>query len=291
MKEELENLLISQEQLEELTEITYDEIKYGITPQDLEILTESELTESDKEDKIERKKEKSSFDLEIKKLKNYKFPFYKKIYSLVNYILFSFGFFLFLSQIVFLIFDLFFDTDLFLNIDLFLNNLRVLIFPLIFIAWMGFDINKSEQKKNYQKRRQKLRRLESLKQLNKLWNEVDNYNKIIRSIDVKDQISNILEKETESGREEILQSMEKIHDNLIKAIKIDKIIRENEDVISIERESLELTFAELKYTEMKDQASKYSDLVDEILDLGKTLNSEFEELQSSSTSFKESNSK
>lgn len=165
-------------------------------------------------------------------------------------------------------------------------KIPVIAVPIYYTAiplglWAGIESAKESSTESKEERIRKADRLESLIRLRKLFLECENYNKVIQSINVKDQINNVLEYSNDPTREEIIVALKKIRSNLIKALKIDRVLRENADVVNIARESLEITFAELQYTDITKQASQYSEFVEQVLTIGVSLNHEFEMLSSS----------
>jgi hypothetical protein len=276
MREDLQKLLIGQNFFEELTEIKYDEIKYGITSEETKKMTSDEIEKSKKAFNFESALNKAQFES-----KN-KIPLRKKTSMLIFNILFAIIFLVILFQVSLWIWDFIFKTNV-LNLKIPIINT-----PLYYSAiLLGFLLGNSMAKDSYQVLREnnkrKYERLESLRRLRKLFIECENYNKIIKSIDVKDQIANVLDKnQDDEARKEILSVLDKIHSNLVKALKIDKVLRENEDIITTTRESLEITFAELQYADITQNASQYLECVDEVLALGMSLNQEFKMLHNSS---------
>lgn len=275
MKEDLQKLLINYDYFEKLTGIQGDEIKYGITPEDAKKMMSDEL---------QKIRKTSTFEFALNKArleKNKKLPFSRKISTLMFYSLFVIMFLALVFQISIFIFDWLFQTQ-FLSF-----KIPALNIPLYYVAiplgfWIGSCMAQSSNEEFLKSCEIRVERLESLKRLRKIFLECENYNKILKSINVKDQIANVLDRNSDETRQEILSLLEKIRNNLVKALKIDKIIRENSDIISITEESLEITFAELQYADITSHANQYSEFVDEVLNLGINLNREFEMLRSSS---------
>lgn len=269
MRAELEKLLITNEFYEEITGISIDEIKYGITP---------DIATGMSQETLDIMRNNSSFEsiLDSARLKKTKFKvFFEKLWNYFINILFSILLIAFIESILLVIIYYFFNNPKFL---------MELYFPALFISislgfWMGFSITNYTRKQSIYQRRSKIERLESLYQLRRLFIELENYNKIIKSIDVKEQINYVLNSINEPIQKEVLDALSKIQENLIKALKVERILRENKDFSIKNLESLNITFAELQFTDISKQASEYSGFVEQILDVGISLNQEFEILR------------
>lgn len=268
MRIELEKLLITNEFFEELTGISINEIKYGITSDVVASLTQESLNLMINNSTFESSL--NSARLKKKKLQ----ILFEELWNYFTNILFVSLFFIFILAIVLIIGYFFVSPNFFTKLYL----------PALFISislgcLMGIPTAKDSRKQLIYQKRAKIERLESLYQLRRLFIELENYNKIIKSIDVKEQINYVLNSINEPIEKEALDALSKIKDNLIKALKIEKILRDNKDISIKNLESLNLTFAELQFTDISKQASDYSELVEQILDVGVSLNQEFEILR------------
>jgi len=275
MREDLQRLLIGEEEFLEITGVSYTEIKYGFNYFVIEPdLAQSYLKDVNVTDNFDNAL--ATVYNELKKKTNT--SIFRNLQSLFFTVLFCVLFLVIPLQIILWLIDLIFKTEL-LSMKIIFTYFPLYYSVILLGIWMGIEMVKSSAKTEIETSRRTLERLESLKKLRKLFLECENYNKIIKSIHVKDQIGEVLENKKDETRQELLQGLQKIKNNLIKALKLERIMRENADVVGVNRESLEITFAELEYSNMTDNASQYSEFVDDILELRINLNKEFEEFK------------
>lgn len=263
---------VSDQMFQDLAGIQIEEILYGITPDDVAKGSKYQLEQLRKNFTFERALERAQADQHRSK------PWGDRTAGFLFYWLFFTVPLAILLQVSLWLVDLVLGTT-FLSIKLPISNFPLvsLSIPLGFI--LGLMVDQDDHENFRKKAAAKAKRLQSLERLHRLYLELQNYNQIIQSIQVKDQIDQVLDQQSNETRSDLLVVLEKIHKNLIKAIKVDRILRENENVVNANRESLEITFAELQSAEFAAQASRYSEFVDEVVALGISLNKEFEEMQ------------
>ncbi|MDF5714916.1 MAG: hypothetical protein PUP93_13785, partial [Rhizonema sp. NSF051] len=177
---------------------------------------------------------------------------------------------------------------------LFKSNLSNYKFPIVNIPIyyvaiplgisVGYGTSTESHTKSKENRAYKTERLESLVKVRKLFVECENYNSVIRSIELKDKISKVLEHVNDPLRDDVIKTLNQIRNNLEKALKVERLLRENLDVVNIETEHLEITFAEIQFTDIKNYASQYSEFVEDVLTIGTNLNREFKMLDNSKNS-------
>lgn len=275
MKEDLKKLLIDEDIFFEITGISHLEIKYGL----IRVKGEDKLSK----DEIKEFKQKFDFESSLTNSRNQltkseNLSLFDKLFSIIFYMVFGSLVYAIFLQIFMWLIDLIFKTQL-LEMKIMFTNLPLYYIGIVLGIVSAYSISKDTLEEEKERNKTKVNKLELLLRLRKLFLECENYNQIINSIGVKDQIAEVLENNKDETREEILQGLLKIRNNLIKALKLDRIMRENQDVITAHRESLEITFAELEYLDMANNASQYSEFVDDVLNLGINLNKEFEDLK------------
>ncbi len=115
-------------------------------------------------------------------------------------------------------------------------------------------------------------RARSFKTLMRLLDEIDRFNELIRAVDVIDRLDDV---KPESGhfenRLEILNALNVTRDSLISGLMTEKILRENRGLLSRRQDLLthiETNLSALSVMEVSDEASDYSRILNEALQIG-----------------------
>lgn len=130
------------------------------------------------------------------------------------------------------------------------------------------------------------KRLEMLKKnltnsLQILLHDVDRYNSIIKAIDINDQIE-------EAGnpgvsikeREKVLEALQLTRNDLVRALKTERILRENKNFILRNTELFVNNLATLTAMQVTEQATEHGRLLNEALQIALDVQYEMQKLQS-----------
>ncbi len=122
-----------------------------------------------------------------------------------------------------------------------------------------------------------------LKHLTILFNEFKKHNQIVKAIDVKDQLESLEQKESDPQiKLTLLKSLVEMREDLIKALKIEKILRENRTVVETNPELFQSSFNATKVQKIIDRGSEYDRLINKTLKLGAEVTKEVKKMQSNS---------
>ncbi len=117
--------------------------------------------------------------------------------------------------------------------------------------------------------------------LNTLLHEVDRFNAVIRAIDINDKI----EAAGNTGvgikeRRRVIEALEYTRSDLVRALKTEKILRENKKFIVNNSELLANNLATLTQMQVTEQASEHGRLLNEALEIAMDVQQEMKRLQS-----------
>lgn len=110
--------------------------------------------------------------------------------------------------------------------------------------------------------------------------DVERYNAVIQSIDINDQI----EAAGNPGvrlqqRERVIQALQLTREDLIRALKTEKILRENEHFIKLNPELFANNLNALAALQVGEKASEYGRLLNEAFEIGMSIKDEMRQLQ------------
>lgn len=127
------------------------------------------------------------------------------------------------------------------------------------------------------------RKAQPLIRLGNLFQEVNKYNDVVKSVEILDQLiaaGNL--SETILNREDVLHALNITRESLITALRTERILREHQDFISHRYEllmNLENNLTALMAFEVTNQASEYGRLLQEALEIGRTVHQEVRNLR------------
>ena len=118
------------------------------------------------------------------------------------------------------------------------------------------------------------------KSVRRLVKEVDRYNAVIRAVDISDQ----LEEAGNSGvglsdREKVIQALGVMKTDLERALKTERILRENKTFIAKHPQLFTTNLMALSALQLSDQASEYGRVVDQALQVAVGVQEEMRKLQ------------
>ncbi len=131
------------------------------------------------------------------------------------------------------------------------------------------------------KKRSKLVKTNMTNSLLVLLNDVDRYNDVIRAIDINDQIEEAGNPEVsikERGR--VIEALKLTRTDLVRALKTEKVLRENKSFILSNTELFVNNLATLTAMQVTEQATEHGRLLNEALQIALDVQHEMRRLQS-----------
>lgn len=121
--------------------------------------------------------------------------------------------------------------------------------------------------------------------LMRLLDEVDRFNELVRAVDVVDRLDGLNPADRHfENRIEILRALNVTRDSLISGIMTERILRENRGLLSRRQDLLthiEANLSALSIMEVSDEASDYSRILNEALQIGIIVQQEMTQVTSS----------
>lgn len=117
--------------------------------------------------------------------------------------------------------------------------------------------------------------------LNTLLHEVDRFNAVVKAIDINDKIEAAGNSEvTIKERRRVLEALAYTRADLVRALKTERILRENKQFIVNNPELLANNLATLTQMQVTEQASEHGRLLNEALEIALDVQQEMKRLQS-----------
>ncbi len=118
------------------------------------------------------------------------------------------------------------------------------------------------------------------KHLVNLFDDVDRYNGIIRAIEINDQIEDAGNAFVKIGdRSKVIQALKLIREDLVRALKTERILRENKKFVATNSELFANNLTTLNALQISDPASEQGRLLNEALHLAVGVQAEMKKLQ------------
>ncbi|MCF4970109.1 hypothetical protein CV014_24855 [Nostoc sp. CMAA1605] len=116
-----------------------------------------------------------------------------------------------------------------------------------------------------------------------LLNDVDRYNAVIKAIDINDQIEDAGNPEVNiKERAKVIAALKLTRDDLVRALKTERILRENKNFILGNTELFVNNLATLAAMQVTEQATEHGKLLNEALQIALDVQQEMKSLQSQS---------
>ncbi|WP_427159496.1 hypothetical protein ACQFX9_26265 [Aliinostoc sp. HNIBRCY26] len=116
-----------------------------------------------------------------------------------------------------------------------------------------------------------------------LLNDVDRYNAVIKAIDINDQIEDAGNPEVNiKERAKVIAALKLTRDDLVRALKTERILRENKNFILSNTELFVNNLATLAAMQVTEQATEHGKLLNEALQIALDVQQEMKSLQSQS---------
>jgi len=116
-----------------------------------------------------------------------------------------------------------------------------------------------------------------------LLNDVERYNSVIKAIDINDQIEDVGNLGVSiQAREKVLLALELTRNDLIRALKTERILRENKSFIITNSDLFTNNLAALASMQVTEEATEHGKLLNEALQISLDVQQEMKNLQSQS---------
>ncbi len=116
--------------------------------------------------------------------------------------------------------------------------------------------------------------------LSRLFEDVIRYNSVIKAIDINDQIEAAGNPDVGlRNREQVLHALRLTKEDIIRALKTERILRENEKFIKLNYQLFESNLVALTALQVSDQASEQGRLLNEALQIVVDVREEMRKLQ------------
>lgn len=113
-----------------------------------------------------------------------------------------------------------------------------------------------------------------------LFDDVDRYNGIIKAIEINDKIEDAGNAEVKIGdRAKVIQALQLIRDDLVRALKTERILRENKKFVATNSELFANNLKNLNALQISDRASEQGRLLNEALQVAVGVQAEMKKLQ------------
>lgn len=114
-----------------------------------------------------------------------------------------------------------------------------------------------------------------------LLDEVDQYHAVIKAIDINDELAtsgNI--KSRISDREQVIAALQLIREDLVRALKTERILRDNKKLLAQNQELFVNNLANLQALQLSSQAGEYAQFLNQSLQIALDVQAEISKLQS-----------
>jgi hypothetical protein len=114
----------------------------------------------------------------------------------------------------------------------------------------------------------------------RMFEDVKRFNSVIKAIDLNDQIEAVGNPGVRlKNREKVIHALKLAREDIIRALRTERILRENEKFIKLNHELFETNIAALTALQANDQASEYGQLLNEALQIVVDVREEMKKLQ------------
>lgn len=124
------------------------------------------------------------------------------------------------------------------------------------------------------------RRFTSSGVLTTLLDEVSKYHEVIQAIDLNDQLADSGNIESNiNDREKIIAALKLIREDLVRALKTERILRDNRQLLADNQSLLVNNLAHLQALQLSGEASQYAQLLNQSLQIALDVQAEIRKLQ------------
>jgi hypothetical protein len=127
-----------------------------------------------------------------------------------------------------------------------------------------------------------VRSLTCPKTLTTLLDEVEQYHAVIKEVNIHDQLATSGNSESLiSDREKVVAALQLIREDLVRALKIERILRDNKKLLTDNQELLVNNLTNLQTLQLSDRTSEYAQLLNQSLQIAVNVQAEIKKLQTS----------
>lgn len=113
-----------------------------------------------------------------------------------------------------------------------------------------------------------------------LLDEVDKYHAVIQAIDINDQLASSGNTQSSiEDREQVISALQLIREDLVRALKSERILRDNKKLLANNQELLVNNLANLQNLQVNHQAGEYGQLLNQSLQIALDVQAELRKLQ------------
>ena len=112
-----------------------------------------------------------------------------------------------------------------------------------------------------------------------LLDEVDRYNAVIKAIHINDQLEAVGTTQILNERHKVVEALTLVKEDLVKALRAEKILRENQTFLISNPELLATNLRTVQTLQVNDRASEYGRLLNEALQIATGVQEEMAKLQ------------
>ncbi|BAZ27880.1 hypothetical protein NIES4074_03080 [Cylindrospermum sp. NIES-4074] len=113
-----------------------------------------------------------------------------------------------------------------------------------------------------------------------LLDEVDKYHQVVNAIDIHDQLAtNGNTRSSITDREKVIAALQLIREDLVRALKSERILRDNKKLLANNQELFVNNLANLQALEVSSQAGEYAQLLNQSLQIALDVQAEIRKLQ------------
>ncbi|MBD2593045.1 hypothetical protein H6G74_01710 [Nostoc spongiaeforme FACHB-130] len=121
------------------------------------------------------------------------------------------------------------------------------------------------------------RRFTCPKALTMLLDEVDQYHAVINAIDIHDQLAT--SNNSIHDREQVISALQLIREDLVRALKTERVLRDNKKLLANNQELFVNNLANLQALQVSTQAGEYAQLLNQSLQIALDVQAEIRKLQ------------
>jgi hypothetical protein len=121
------------------------------------------------------------------------------------------------------------------------------------------------------------RRFTCPKALTILLDEVDQYHQVVKAIDIHDQLAT--SGNSINDREQVIAALQLIREDLVRALKTERILRDNKKLLANNQELFVNNLANLQALQVSTQAGEYAQLLNQSLQIAVDVQAEIKKLQ------------
>lgn len=116
--------------------------------------------------------------------------------------------------------------------------------------------------------------------LTMLLDEVDRYHTIVKAVDINDELTAVGNVQSANDRIKVVEALKLIREDLVRALKTERVLRDNKNLLANNQELLTNNLANLQALQVNNQASEYARLLNQSLQIAVDVQAELKKIQS-----------